>query len=104
MLAENLLLSPDEIWDNDGILLATCERSSFSLSQQRFIFPQFGVLISKRPSFNFRIPFEYYLNNKLVGRTQKISPRREIGQLVLLPVNFPLYSKVIVLALGAREI
>ncbi len=86
----------------DGTRLATFQKEPFSILKHRFSISDIGVITSKRPFFNFRVPFDYYHDEKIIGTVQKISSTREIGQLALLPLNYPRPVRIFILAVCAR--
>lgn len=86
-----------------GELLATYERLPFSLRKHKFIIPNIGTIISQSPPFDFRYPFNYELNGKVIGITQQVATR-VVGSIVLFPVAYPLNIKIFILAINATGI
>ncbi len=66
--------------------------------KHKFDIPDYGTLASERPVLSLRIIFNYRIGNKLVGTTQEISPRRQVGRLAILPSNIPLHIRIFFLA------
>ena len=70
------------------------------LGKHEINIPGYGVLISERATFiNWLGVFRYRAAKNFIGLKQQISPTREIGKLVVLPPEIPLYLRIFILAL-----
>lgn len=86
--------------DSNGLEIARFERLPFSYTAHKFVIPELGELISKRPNFNFYFPFEYTLNHEVVGLTQAISTTRAIGRVGVFSDKIPVIIRVFILAIN----
>jgi hypothetical protein len=80
-----------------SILASYLKLSAFGKHQ--FEIPEFGKLVSKRPRLSIPPIFDYYLNDIVIGITQAISPREEVGQIAILPPTMPLHLKIFIMAI-----
>jgi len=84
--------------DNDHSPLASYERYG-AFGRRRFKIPGYGEILSARRKIGLRNIFDYHLDGKLMGTSQKLSASREIGSLILLPSDLPLHIRIFLLVL-----
>lgn len=83
---------------NSKLILASYFKINI-FGKHQFKIPNYGTIMAKRPNLSQRLIFEYGLNNILIGASQEISPRQQIGRIIILPSNMPLQLKIFILAL-----
>ena len=83
---------------NSNLILASYLKLNI-FGKHQFKILDYGTVIAKRPNLGQRLIFDYGLNNILIGVSQEISSRRQIGRIIILPSNMPLHLRIFILAL-----